>query len=192
LKYCGLALCLVLAGCGGPTAGTKLAYGPSVTIAVPVDVSGPLVWIVASPIHDKSVTGKVTIDPRTLVALEAPDRATWVVAGRVDAEGGLVLAEAMASTLRSAATTDHLLHVEIGQPLPRASSPGRADVQDGRWRWQGLIEGSPNPRYAMELVDQHGKQLALVEMDAATARDLMRRLSRTIRANPARFTSRTQ
>lgn len=193
MKYCSLVFGLALAGCGGSVAGPELAYGPSATIAVPVDVSGPLVWIVASPIHDKNETGRVTVDPRTVVAVESPDRATWVCAGRVDAEGGLELVGAMATTLRDAAAAqEHVLQVEVGQPVPRASAPGRADVHEGQWQWQGLVEHNTSPRYAMKLVDQQGWQYAMVEMDAATARDLMRQLDRTIRAKPARFPLRTQ
>lgn len=183
-----MCLCLVLAGCSGSSAGPKMVLGPSATIAVPVDVSGPFVWRVDSPIYDKSGAGKLTIDPRVLVAVEAPDRATWVVASRVDAAGGLELVEAMTQTLRGAsAATEHVLQLTIEQPLPQLSSPGRADLRGGQWRWQGGIERGTMTCYVMNFVDQHGTLRASVVMDAATARDLMLRLSRTIRAAPARF-----
>ncbi len=183
-----MCLCLVLAGCSGSSAGPKMVLGPSATIAVPVDVSGPFVWRVDSPIYDKSEAGKLTIDPRVLVAVEAPDPAPLGVASRVGCARGPETGGASPRTPpRSPPPAAHVLQLTIEQPLPQLSSPGRADLRGGQWRWQGGIERGTMTCYVMNFVDQHGTLRASVVMDAATARDLMLRLSRTIRAAPARF-----
>lgn len=186
-------VCLMLVGCGGSGgSGITLAEGPDAAIASTLDAGGELDWIVARPVHDRRTGGGTTIDPRTLIAVESADQATWLVAARVDAEAGLLLSNAMSSTLRTASPSqDDRLELTVNRPLPGSATYGQHVVEGGEWRWMGLTSTSGQPAYTMWLLDQDGNQLAVVDMDAATAINLHQHLSRTIRAAPARFAGAT-
>jgi hypothetical protein len=169
-----------------------LVVGPDAAIASPADMQGELVWVVSRPVYDRDGGGRTTVDPRTLIALESPDRATWLVCARVGADAGLRLSEAMDQTLR-AAPPGHPLHLNLtfADSIPGPVVSGRRVVDGGHWRWDGLIEREDDAVYTMTLCDAEGDELARVDMDVATARNLYEHLSRVIRAAPARFAGGT-
>lgn len=185
-------VCLVLVGCGGSGHGVNLARGPDAVIASPLDIRGDLVWVVSRRTHDRAVGGPSTVDPRTLIAVASPDQATWLVAARLDAEAGLALSEAMSSTLRPVPIGQrHRLTLTVKRPLPGSAQAGQHVISGGGWHWMGMSTVDAEQVYTMCLIDRRGDQLAVVEMDAATARNLQQHLSRTLRAAPPRFAGGT-
>ena len=174
--------CLLLAGCGGPSGDVRLALGPDAVVAASGNTNADLVWIVNRPVYDRVNAADATVDPRTLIAIESPSRATWIVSARVDADAGLRLSAAMAESLRMApAGQAHQLSVTFGD-----AASGHRVIDDGYWQWDGPSETADGGVYTMSLRDAGGEALARVRMDAATARNLHEHLLRTIRAAPAR------
>jgi hypothetical protein len=149
-------------------------------------------WVVSRPVYDRGGSGRTTVDPRTLIALESPDRATWLVCARVSADAGLRLSEAMDQTLRTAPPgQSHRLNLTLADSIPGPVVSGRRVVDGGQWRWDGLMTSEDDAVCTMSLRDAGGDELARVDMDVATARNLYEHLSRVIRAAPARFAGGT-
>jgi len=182
--------CVLLAGCGGSHDGIRLAAGPDAAIASPADAQGELVWVVSRPVYDRGSSGRATVDPRTLIAIESPEQATWLVCARVSTDAGIRLSEAMAQTLQASPPgQSHRLNLTLTDSIPGPVVSGRRVIDGGQWRWDGLSED--DAVYTMSLRDVGGNELARVDMDVATARNLYEHLSRVIRAVPARFAGGT-
>ena len=95
---CVHAILLTLVGCGSSqSASLEVADGPDAAIAADVDPAGALQWITQQPVWDRAAVGidSATIDPRILIAVLQPSRATWLVAARSTLRETLELLEAM-------------------------------------------------------------------------------------------------
>ena len=166
-----LVLCIplcFLAGCGTSTRPLTVA-GPDAVMANDAEPSGPLVMVVKRPVFDRAAS-QSTIDPRTLVGVLQPDRATWLAAARLNAVQGLHLVAAMQASLSDAPLAqDSYLALTVADKLPPADASGQRVVDDGQWQWVGMSSVDGLVRCQLSLLDGQGRVLARVSMDTVTA-----------------------
>jgi hypothetical protein len=150
------------------------------------------VLVVQRPVYDRGTDGR-TVDPRAVIAVLQPDRATWLAAGRLNAKQALVLVAAMQASLSAASPASEAhLALSLGDPLPAIGASGQRTIDGGHWKWVGLRGEAGHERCQMSLVDADGRVVARLSMDTATAAYLASDLDRIIRTSSERLTASTQ
>ncbi|MDP7071165.1 MAG: hypothetical protein QF561_07435 [Phycisphaerales bacterium] len=161
-----------------------LAAGPDGAIAADATSCGPLQWVTQHPVWDRPLIGdgESTLDPRILVAVLEPGRATWLVAARSTPQATFELLEAMRTdVLQAGPASEHVLTVAFDNDLPAVSDVGCRVIEGGRWNWDGTARRGDQDLLLMSLVNASGHPVARVSMDAATAANLYRSIDRTVR-----------
>ncbi|MCP4757891.1 MAG: hypothetical protein GY894_04365 [Planctomycetes bacterium] len=185
---CVHAILLTLVGCGSSqSASLEVADGPDAAIAADVDPAGALQWITQQPVWDRAAVGidSATIDPRILIAVLQPSRATWLVAARSTLRETLELLEAMRSDTRAAGVAyEHVLVVEISADVAPVNAAGCRVIDGGHWQWGGMVQHDEQNLFLMSLLDASDQPVARVTMDSATAANLYREIDRTARVTP--------
>jgi len=180
----GLSILFLFSGCGStPQATLKIAKGPDAAIAADVCAAGALQWVTQQPVWDRGVDGDATtLDPRILIAVLEPGRATWLLAARATLQEAVDLLESMRSDIQpDAEARTHVLAVEVFPDPPPVSQAGCRVIGGGHWKWGGMVHEGEQDLFVMSLLGRSGEPAARVTMDAATAGDLYREIDRTIR-----------
>lgn len=151
--------------------------------------SDSLRFVIARPSYDQGTGSQPSIDPRTTLAVLDPERATWIMAGRMDDTQGLELTD-MLQQLVLMETLQHTAPVK-DQPMeatlaiqPEGNASTRT-LSGGQWRVR-QVHTATDHRSASSIVlaiqDDQGRIAGEAEMDLSTARDLILRLSSAVRA----------
>tara|TARA_B100002051_G_scaffold215681_1_gene208021 strand:+ start:3204 stop:3821 length:618 start_codon:yes stop_codon:yes gene_type:complete len=197
MRLVGLMALLVIVA-GGVSCSSaprsKASTGPDATISLLPDSavsdqwpSTALQFVVSRPSYEPG--GKGRFDPRTTLAVLDPDRATWIMAGRMEDQHGLeltnqleeliVLKSLEGSQANDGPGLEAFIHMQSQDGQSTSTLAG------GQWQILGFDSARGEETVSsiiLAIQDGEGRVAATAEMDLPTARDLLLRLSSAIRA----------
>ncbi|MDG2424247.1 MAG: hypothetical protein P8M22_09735 [Phycisphaerales bacterium] len=198
LSRSGLLVLLAIAmpmSCSSPPQITRQA-GPDAQVSrLPESAqedrwpSEKLEFAIARPSYDQGTGKRPSVDSRTTLAVLDPDRATWIMASRLDDAQGLELTNQLEQLVIM--STLHGVQPGASHPLQAALSlqpEGKETMRTlpgGQWRILKVntaTDGDHSSSIVLAIQDEQGKVAGEAEIDLPTARDLLIRLSSAIRS----------
>ena len=187
-----LGMCLQMSCSSAPR--SQVSAGPDATVSQLPDSavsdqwpSDSLQFVVSRPSYEPGEKGRM--DPRTTLAVVDPDRATWIMASRMDDRQGLELTGQLEDVIvlrtRDEVASENADRMEALILMRPEEGQSSRILSGGQWE---IIESASeagedaNSTIVLAIRDQNGPVAATVEMDIPTARDLLLRLSSAIRA----------